>query len=54
MTLRSALPEADDVDDLTADDLAVLMPLIAQIQQARSDQLEALIWLAQHASERPH
>ena len=53
MTHRSALPEAEDVDDLTTEDVAVLMPLLAQIQQARSDQREALLWLAQHSDGRP-
>jgi hypothetical protein len=53
MSHRFALPEAADVDDLTAEDVAALMPLLAQIQQARSDQQEALAWLAQHAADRP-
>lgn len=52
MTNRPALPETDDPDDdLCAEDVAVLMPLICQIQRARADQREALIWLAEHADE---
>jgi hypothetical protein len=36
-------------DELSAADVAALLPLLAQIQQARSDQREALRWLAEHA-----
>ena len=53
--MRSAMPETavDAGGDLSDEDVAVLMPLIAQIQQARSDQREALIWLAEHPEETP-
>jgi hypothetical protein len=51
MTTRSALPTTDVADDVSDEDIAVLMPLLAQLQQARSDQREALIWLAQHCED---
>jgi len=40
-------PHSTD-DDLTDEEIAALMPLVAQVQQVRADQREALIWLAQH------
>jgi hypothetical protein len=51
MTSRSALPETVD-DDLCDEDAAVLLPLLAQLRQVRSDQREALRWLAEHADGR--
>jgi hypothetical protein len=50
MTSRSTLPTTDDLSD---EDVAVLMPVLAQIQQVRADQREALVWLAQHAEVAP-
>jgi hypothetical protein len=51
MTTQTTLPASDLADDLSDDDVAVLMPLLAQLQQARSDQREALIWLAEHCDD---
>ena len=55
MTSRSALPDTtmNASDDLTDADLAALLPLITQLQQARSDQQEALTWLAEHPDVTP-
>jgi hypothetical protein len=50
---RSTLPAPDIPDDLSDEDVAALMPFLAQIQRARSDQREALLWLAQHCDEEP-
>ena len=50
---RSTLPVAAADDALTDEDVAALLPLLAQIHQARADQREALTWLAQHADEVP-
>lgn len=50
MTTRSTL-STPDIDDLADEDVATLLPLLAQIHQARSDQREALLWLAQHPDE---
>ena len=48
MTTRSAMPETRTEDDLSDADIAALMAVVAQVQQARADQREALIYLAQH------
>jgi hypothetical protein len=55
MTSRSAVPDTtkNAGADLTDEDVAALMPLITQLQQARSDQREALTWLAEHPVVTP-
>jgi hypothetical protein len=40
--------EPSTADDLTDEEVAALMAVLAQVQHARADQREALIWLAQH------
>ncbi|MDT7573022.1 MAG: hypothetical protein QOE05_3196 [Actinomycetota bacterium] len=51
---RSTLPVADVGGALADEDVAVLLPLLTQLHQARADQREALTWLAQQADEVPH
>jgi len=41
------MPETRTDDDLSDADIAALMAVVAQVQQARADQREALIYLAQ-------
>ena len=50
MTNRSAMPETarPGEDDLSDADVAALMSVLDQVRQARADQREALLWLAQH------
>jgi hypothetical protein len=51
MTTRSSTPETahSTKDDLTDGEAAALMALLEQVQRARADQREALIWLSEHA-----
>jgi hypothetical protein len=53
MTALSAMPEAPSPDPLPDDEVAALLPYLAQLRQARLDQQEALTWLAEHADEAP-